>query len=96
MEPTVCQIGLYVSKKPSASSFSVEVDNTLPNKMMGGFGLESHEPWDHALDAKQTNKRPKSMRELYQPSDLRLSAKLVPTLADKGVSRSQMANPLRL
>jgi hypothetical protein len=32
---------------------------------------------------------PESARELYQPSDHRLSAKSVPTFADRGVSRSQ-------
>jgi hypothetical protein len=32
---------------------------------------------------------PESTNELYRPSDRRLLAKLVPTLADRGVSRSQ-------
>jgi hypothetical protein len=32
---------------------------------------------------------PESASELYRPSDLRLSAKLVPRFADTGVSRSQ-------
>jgi hypothetical protein len=32
---------------------------------------------------------PKSASELYQPSDRRLSARLVPTFVDGGVSRSQ-------
>jgi hypothetical protein len=32
---------------------------------------------------------PESASELYRVSDSRLSAKLVPTFADKGVSRSQ-------
>jgi hypothetical protein len=32
---------------------------------------------------------PESTSELYRPSDLRLSAKLVPTFADRGVLRSQ-------
>jgi hypothetical protein len=36
-----------------------------------------HTPW------------PESEGELYGPSDRRLSAKLVPTFADRGVSRSQ-------
>jgi hypothetical protein len=31
--------------------------------------------------------------ELYRPSDRRLSAKLVPTFADRGVSRSQRDGP---
>jgi hypothetical protein len=33
------------------------------------------------------------MSELYQPSDRRLSAKLVPTFADRGVSHSQHSGP---
>jgi hypothetical protein len=40
----------------------------------------------------QTNKKNSvawSASELYRPSDRRLSAKLVPILADRGVSRSQ-------
>jgi hypothetical protein len=32
---------------------------------------------------------PESARELYGPSDRPLSAKLVPTFANRGVSRSQ-------
>jgi hypothetical protein len=32
---------------------------------------------------------PKSTSELYRPSDCRLPAKLVPTFADRGMSRSQ-------
>jgi hypothetical protein len=32
---------------------------------------------------------PESASELYQPSDRRLSAKLVPTFAVRGLSRSQ-------
>jgi hypothetical protein len=32
---------------------------------------------------------PESARKLYRPSDRRLSSKLVPTFADRGVSRSQ-------
>jgi hypothetical protein len=42
----------------------------------------------------QKNKQtrwPESESELYRPSDRRLSAKLVPTFADRGVSRSQRA-----
>jgi hypothetical protein len=38
---------------------------------------------------------PESARELYRPSDRRLSAKLLPTFADIGVSRSQHLDPLR-
>jgi hypothetical protein len=33
--------------------------------------------------------RPESASELYRPSDRRLWAKLLPTFADRGVSRSQ-------
>jgi hypothetical protein len=32
---------------------------------------------------------PESASELYRPNDRRLSAKIVPTFADRGVSRSQ-------
>jgi hypothetical protein len=39
-------------------------------------------PHQHAFKPKQTS-------DLYRPSDHRLSAKLVPTLAKRGVSRSQ-------
>jgi hypothetical protein len=38
---------------------------------------------------------PESASELYRPSDRRLSAKLVPTFADRGVSRSQRGGCLR-
>jgi hypothetical protein len=38
---------------------------------------------------------PKSARELYRPSDSRLSAKLVPTFADRGMSRGQLKRFLR-
>jgi hypothetical protein len=34
-------------------------------------------------------KWPESASELYRPSNRRLTAKLVPTFADRGVSRSQ-------
>jgi hypothetical protein len=37
---------------------------------------------------------PESASELYQPSDRRVSAKLVPTFADRGVSRSQSGGSL--
>jgi hypothetical protein len=40
-------------------------------------GLDIHTKW------------PESASELYPPSDRHLSAKLVPTFADRGVSRSQ-------
>jgi hypothetical protein len=36
----------------------------------------------------------KSMSELYQPSDSRLSAKLVPTIPDRGLSRGQHGRSL--
>jgi hypothetical protein len=36
---------------------------------------------------------PESASELYRPSGHRLSAKLVPTLADRGVSRSPRRIP---
>jgi hypothetical protein len=38
---------------------------------------------------------PESESELYRPSDRRLSAKLEPTFADRGVSRSQSGGSLR-
>jgi hypothetical protein len=37
---------------------------------------------------------PESASELYRPSDRRFSAKLVPTFADRGVSRSQRGGSL--
>jgi hypothetical protein len=40
--------------------------------------------------------RPESATELYRPSDRRLSAKLVPTFADKGVPRRQRDESLWL
>jgi hypothetical protein len=36
-----------------------------------------------------TTPRPEFARELYRPSDHRLSAKLMPTFANRGVLRSQ-------
>jgi hypothetical protein len=45
----------------------------------------------HSLHLKHTKKQTpwlESARELYRPSDHRVSAKLVPTLAGRGVSRS--------
>jgi hypothetical protein len=38
---------------------------------------------------------PESTSELYRPSDRRLSSKLVPTFANRGVSRSQRGGSLR-
>jgi hypothetical protein len=38
---------------------------------------------------KQQTLSPESANELYQPSDRSLSAKLVPTFADRGVSSSK-------
>jgi hypothetical protein len=38
---------------------------------------------------------PESSSELYRPSDRRLSAKLVPTFADRGVPRGQRDGSLR-
>jgi hypothetical protein len=38
---------------------------------------------------------PDSASELYSPSDRRLSAKLVPTFADRRVQRSQSGGSLR-
>jgi hypothetical protein len=38
---------------------------------------------------------PESESELYRPSDRRLSAKLVPTFADKGVPRGERDGSLR-
>jgi hypothetical protein len=43
-------------------------------------------------DRTKVNKKtpwPESASELHRPSDRSLSAKLVPTFADRGVSRSQ-------
>jgi hypothetical protein len=46
---------------------------------------------EKVVKQKQTEQTPwpQSASELYRPSDRRLSAKLVPTCADRGVSRSQ-------
>jgi hypothetical protein len=38
---------------------------------------------------------PESESELYRPGDRRLSAKLVPTLADRGVPRGERDESLR-
>jgi hypothetical protein len=38
---------------------------------------------------------PESASELYRQSERRLSAKLVPTFADRGLSRSQRGGSLR-
>jgi hypothetical protein len=38
---------------------------------------------------------PESASELYRPGDRRLSAKLVPTFADRGVSRGQRGTSVR-
>jgi hypothetical protein len=47
--------------------------------------------YDFSSNIKQQKQTPwlESARELYRPSDRRLSTKLVPTFADRGVSRSQ-------
>jgi hypothetical protein len=46
--------------------------------------------WRHYyIQTKKQTPWPESTSELYRPSDSRLSAKLVPTFADKGVSRGQ-------
>jgi hypothetical protein len=39
--------------------------------------------------------RPESATDLYRPRDRRLSPKLVPTLADRGLSRGQGDGSLR-
>jgi hypothetical protein len=44
---------------------------------------------------KENTPWPESANELYRPSDRRLSAKLVPTFADRGVSRAQRDGSLR-
>jgi hypothetical protein len=47
---------------------------------------------DSILDRDKNNNQtpwPESASELYRPSDRRLSAKLIPTFADRGVQRSQ-------
>jgi hypothetical protein len=52
------------------------------------FHLTFLQPHCHQTKNKQTP-WPESGSELYRPSHRRLSAKLVPTFADRGVSRSQ-------
>jgi hypothetical protein len=44
---------------------------------------------------KKKTKWPESASGLYRPRDNRLSAKLVSTIADRGVSRSQRGGSLR-
>jgi hypothetical protein len=47
------------------------------------------------MQQEQETPWPKSASEFYRPRDHRLLAKLVPTLADRGVSRSQRGRSLR-
>jgi hypothetical protein len=57
----------------------------------GGYRGQSLER-GNAVTKVNKNKQtpwPEPASELYRPRDCRLSAKLVPTLADRGVSRSQ-------
>jgi hypothetical protein len=62
----------------------------LPKNMTCMFILTAHAtcPANYNNTKKQTP-WPESTSDLYRPSDRRLSANLVPTFADRGVSRSQ-------
>jgi hypothetical protein len=67
--------------------------------------LSSHPPpletgaqhWESMLYTKQTNKKQtpwsESANELYRPNDSRLSAKLLPTFADRGCHVVSVTNP---
>jgi hypothetical protein len=73
---------------PHPPYFSLEVKLTGrhfdPTGVIGGAEiLTEHEFQDETNKKKQTP-RPESASELYRPSDRRLSAKLVPTFADRG------------
>jgi hypothetical protein len=49
----------------------------MPGDILNTFQTNKQTPWTE------------SANEQYRPSDCRLSAKLVPALADRGMSRSQ-------
>jgi hypothetical protein len=56
--------------------------------------LQLNQSWWVCCDKQKQTLWPESASELYRPSDHRLSAKLVPTFADRGVSRSQRGGSL--
>jgi CBS-domain-containing membrane protein len=47
----------------------------------------------YSVDSKQTTPWSESVSELYQPSDRRLTAKLVPTFADRGCHVVSVTDP---
>jgi hypothetical protein len=66
-------------------------------KPLPRYRFAQHVPGSHTLlsEIHKQSPWPESASELYRPSDRSLSAKLVPTLTDRGVSRGQRAGSLR-
>jgi hypothetical protein len=81
MHPTVYEATLHIISAPSRSIHTHTV-----HKLRWTISYEVL-----SLLSKQTKQTPwsESASELYRPSDRRLSAKLVPTFANRGVSRGQ-------
>jgi hypothetical protein len=77
---SVCALWVKFNMQTGKRVFSIAIKGKRP------FG------WRGFRQAKQTP-WPESASELYRPCDRRLSEKLVPTFADRGVSRSQCGGP---
>jgi hypothetical protein len=73
-----------------AAVISVKIiDATRVNSFMGSAKYSACYYWLN----KNKTPWPESASKLYQPSDRRFSAKLVPTFADKGATRSACRIP---
>jgi hypothetical protein len=72
--------------------YCIPLENGLRTETYSGSNHE--EKKDCCVDGIMRTLWPESARELYRPSECRLSAMLVPNFADKAVSRSQRGGSL--
>jgi hypothetical protein len=85
-KPTIGQTDLCLSR------FLQNFYQTTRCHIQASSSLHSHSP-DNVRHYTKTTPWPESASELYRPSDRRLSAKLVPTLADRGCCVVSVTDP---